>query len=669
MNRVSSSLKSLQRVVDALQRGEYARVVSLCGQHLSGHPHSLPHLRVLARALIKQHKPAAARAHLERAVTLAPDRASLHEELGTAQALCNDYPAAIVSFRRAVQLDADLSAAHRKLARALLALGRGAESDHACMVWLRRDRGAALVAGAMEHARAGRVDQAEAGLRKALRHNPRHVDAMRFLAALYRRQGRLSDAEALLRRAVDLAPDFTQALADLGQVSIDRGKWLEAIDSYRRLTRLRPRDADAWAGLGRALGFGGDEQAAIRALERALELREDRPEVHVTYGHMLKTLGRQDEALSAYRRAIACRPALGESWWSMANIKVFKFARDDIAAMQRQLALPALNDSTRVHFHFALGKAWEDQGDFDRAWHHYRIGNRAKRLLVEYDPVQNDLYLQRIQRVFTAELFATSGAGAGDCDAIFIVGLPRSGSTLIEHILASHSQVEATAELPYLGAMATGSGRYRSDGLTYPDTVAALTPRDFAACAREYLQQVRRHRVRGARLFIDKMPNNFIHIGWIKLLFPGAKVINTRRHPLENCLAAYRQLFAEGQDFTYDMLELAEFYRGYSRLMEHWHSLLPGFVLDVHYEETLADLETQVRRILHFCGLEFEPSCLHFYRTQRAVRTASAQQVRQPLYDHALARRKHYRPYLALWEEELADIVAALPDSVRDATP
>lgn len=649
--------KSLQPLLQALQRGEYTRVVSLCEEYLAAHPHSVAHLHLLARALIKQHKPAAARAHIEHALSVTPDRAPLYEELGTALALGHDYQAALVSFRRAVQLDADLSTAHRKLAQVLLELGRGAESDRVLTAWLRRDRDTALIAGSVEHARAGRVEQAETDLRKALRHNPYNVDAMRLLAALYRRQGKRSDAEALLRRAVDRAPDFTQALADLGELLLDSGQWPDAAAIYRQLTRLRPRDADAWAGLGRALGFAGNESAAIRALEQALRLNGDSPEVHLTYGHMLKTLGRQDDALAAYRRSIACCPALGESWWSMANTKVFKFDRDDIAAMQRQLALPALRDSARVHFHFALGKAWEDLQDFDRAWHHYRSGNEAKRLLVDYDPVRNDLYLQRIQQAFTAELFAANGAAARNCDAIFIVGLPRSGSTLIEQILASHSQVEATAELPYMGAVATGSARHRRDGLTYPDTVVALTPRDFAAYGQEYLQQVRRHRRRGARLFIDKMPNNFIHIGFIRLLFPKARVIHTRRHPVENCLAAYRQLFAEGQDFTYDMLELAEFYRGYSRLMDHWHRLLPGFVLDVHYEETIAHLETQVRRLLHFCGLEFEPSCLHFYRTQRAVRSASAQQVRQPLYDHALARRHRYRRHLAIWEEELAEIV------------
>jgi hypothetical protein len=262
---------------------------------------------------------------------------------------------------------------------------------------------------------------------------------------------------------------------------------------------------------------------------------------------------------------------------------------------------------------------------------------------------------------------ANEGAGHQAPDPIFIVGLPRTGSTLVEQILASHSQVEGTAELPNLGNIANGTGKYRPDGLAYPDTLATLTRRDFASYGREYLQQVARHRVLGTPFFIDKMPNNFIHVGWIKLILPNAKIINTRRHPMDSLLGVYKQLFAKGQDFTYDTLELAEFYRCYIEMMAHWHAVLPGQVLDVHYEDTVTSLEAQVRRILEFCGLEFEESCLRYYETRRAVKTASSEQVRQPIYTSALGLWKKYGDSLALWQEELRDIIDELPPGVREA--
>jgi hypothetical protein len=287
---------------------------------------------------------------------------------------------------------------------------------------------------------------------------------------------------------------------------------------------------------------------------------------------------------------------------------------------------------------------------------------------VIYDPVENELHLQRIRDVFSKELLqANEGAGHDAPDPIFIVGLPRTGSTLVEQILASHSQVEGTAELPNLGAIANGTGKYRPDGLAYPHTLATLTQRDFASYGREYLRQVARHRVLGTPFFIDKMPNNFIHVGWIKLILPNARIINTRRHPMDSLLGVYKQLFAKGQDFTYDMLELAEFYRCYIEMMAHWNEVLPGQVLDVHYEDTVTNLEAQVRSILEFCGLEFEESCLRYYETRRAVKTASSEQVRQPIYTTALGLWKKYGDSLALWRDELKDIIDDLPESVSRA--
>ena len=665
----TDSRQSFEAAAAALRGGDAATAMKIARRFLAARPASVPHLHLMARALVAEGRLDEALAGIDFALSVAPDFALLHDDRGNILARLSRLDEAIDAFRRAVELDPRLASAWRRLARALVAAGRSAEVDEAFEGFLDHDEDAALVAAGAEHWRANRCAEAEAVLGNALRRNPDNVDAMRFLAMVYQSDGdRLADAEALLRRATTLAPDFHQAWMDLGHVLFDSGKWTDAVDAMRRRVGLTPEDADAWTGLGRALAFAGDIEAACSAYETALRLQPVAPGVHMAHAHMLKTLGRQAEALAAYRRSIAQNPGLAESYWSMANLKVYRFTPDEVAQMERQAQRPDLSDAARVSFCFALGKAHEDAGDHARAWTHFHRGNSLQRQLVDYDPVEHEQFLGRVRRVFTHELFErNAGCGHPAPDPIFVVGLPRSGSTLVEQILASHSQVEGTSELADISLVATGTGRYRGDGLLYPETVGTLTGRDFASYGREYLRQVARHRVRGTPRFIDKMPNNFVHVGWIGLILPNARIIDTRRHPLDSCLAAYRQLFAKGQHFTYDMFELAEYYRGYVGIMEHWDEVLPGQVLRVHYEDTVTDLESQVRRILDFCGLGFEEACLRFFETERAVKTASSEQVRQPIYTGAMGLWKEYRAEMAPWEDSLADILTTLPPSVVSA--
>jgi tetratricopeptide (TPR) repeat protein len=661
--------KSLSDVVEAMQAGDAKKAEFICRDFLIINAASVPHLQLLGHALVRQEKLKEAKEQIEFALKIAPDYARLYEDLGNLEGLQRNYEAAISAFRRAVQLDPRLASAHKKLAQTLIAAGRGGEVDDAFEGFLDHDRDAALVAAGAEHWRAGRYEDAETTLISALRKNPENIDAMRFLAMVYDVQDKkLLEAEALLRRAIAIAPDFHQALGNLGKILVDNNKHVEAIEIYQRLLDLKPNDDDAWAGCGRALAQAGRVKDAEEAYRKSLEINPKAPSVHMARAHMLKTLGNQEKALEAYRKSIEFNPALGESYWSMANLKVFRFADQEVSAMEQQLGSDDLKEESRVNFLFSLGKAYEDRKDYEKAWHHYHQGNQLRRTTVVYDAVENELHLKNIREVFSKELIqAHEGAGHDAPDPIFIVGLPRTGSTLVEQILASHSQVEGTAELPNLGAIANGTGKYRPDGLGYPDTIATLTKRDFESYGKEYLKQIARHRVLGTPYFIDKMPNNFIHAGWIKLVLPNAKIINTRRHPMDSLLGVYKQLFAKGQPFTYDTMDLAEFYRCYMEIMTHWHEVLPGQVLDVHYEDTVTDLETQVRRILDFCGLEFEESCLRFYETARPVKTASSEQVRQPIYTSALGLWKKYGDNLAEWQEELKDIIEELPRSVRDA--
>jgi tetratricopeptide (TPR) repeat protein len=449
---------------------------------------------------------------------------------------------------------------------------------------------------------------------------------------------------------------------------IDNGKNNEAIATFETVLSLRADDDDAYFGLGRAYMHIGDIASAADAYRKSIELNPDLPGSHMSLAHMLKTLGNQADALTHYRKAIQLKPDLGESYWSMANLKTCRFEQAEIDAMEEQIQSDSLSSQSRVNLEFALGKAYEDAKDYTLAWQHYHEGNQQKRMQVDYDPVEHELHLQKIAEVFSAELVsAHRTSGHPEEGPIFVVGLPRSGSTLVEQILASHSQVEGTAELPNIATIAEGTSRYRHDGLSYPQTAMVLTARDFAAYGKEYLQQVAHHRVEGAPFFIDKMPNNFMYIGWIKLTLPNARIINTRRYPVDSCLGAYKQLFAKGQTFTYDVFELSEYYRSYVDIMNHWHEVLPGEVLDVHYEDTVTDLESQVHKILDFCGLPFEEPCLRFHETKRAVRTASSEQVRQPIYKGALGRWKQYGEAMDTWREDFDDIIAALPDSVKNA--
>ncbi len=344
------------------------------------------------------------------------------------------------------------------------------------------------------------------------------------------------------------------------------------------------------------------------------------------------------------------------------------FSNEEIEEMLKQIDSGDLSEAEDVHFRFALGKAMEDKKDYEKAWHYYHTGNQRQRMLVEYEPLELEKRFTAIKSVFNEALLQErAGAGYDAPDAIFIVGLPRSGSTLIEQILASHSQVEGTSELPVLGRIAESIGHYRTDGVRYPEAAAELRDKDFRGYGKQYIDDSRRHRITDKPLFTDKLPNNFPSMGLAHLIMPNATIINARRHPFDSCLGGYKQLFGAGQNFTYDMLDLAHYYQQYDAMIKHWHAVMPGKVLDVHYEETVTDLEGQVRRILEHCGLPFEESCLRFHETERAVKTASSEQVRQPIYTGALGKWRRYEEHLELWQDQLGYIVDELPGVSRNA--
>lgn len=661
--------ESIGRAMAALQANRPLRAEEVCRDYLEQRPGCADHMRMLGHALMKQNRLAEAEEQIRFALELKPDYPQLHEDLGSVLGLQRRFEESIPCFEKAIALEPTLPLAHKKLGRALAAAGRGGDADEAFLEYFERDPEKGRIAVGADHLKSGRVDEAVKIFREILRENPDQVDALCFLALAYRQKDvTRSDAEALLRRATQVAPSHVSAWLNLGSLLGEQNKRMEAIRCFERAVKIEPAHSGAWGSLGSAYAHASYPEKSAHAYRKSLQLDPEVANHQMGYGHVLKTIGDQDGALKAYREAIRLRPQFGEVYWSMANLKVFRFEDEEVDTMLAQVGGEDLSDSEDVHFRFALGKAFEDQKDYAQAWHYYHTGNQRKRSTVTYDPNEILLKQKEIREVFSAEfLREKEGRGCDRPDPILILGMPRSGSTLVEQILASHSRVEGTAELPYLGRISASIGRYRPDNVHFPQACRDLRDKDWRAYGEQYIEDTRPHRETDSPFFTDKLPNNFPFVGLLHMILPNARVINTLRHPLDTLLGNYKQLFGKGQNFTYDLFDLAEYYKQYHATMQHWHEVLPGKVLDVHYEDTVLDLEGQVRKVLDHCGLEFEDACLRFHENPRAVKTASSEQVRQPIYRSALGTWRRYEKHLGFWQEELADIIAELPESVRDA--
>lgn len=502
---------------------------------------------------------------------------------------------------------------------------------------------------------AGDLRAAELLLRPRLKEDPFDVAAIRMMAELAGRLGRDRDAEALLRRALELAPGFRPARSNLATVLHRQNRAPEALAELDRLLEDDPENP-AHANLkAAALGRIGDYDEAIGLYEQVLAKAPEQPKVWMSYGHVLKTVGRQAEAISAYRRAIEVRPGLGEVWWSLANLKTVKFDEADIAAMEAALTGPGLSEDDRLHLDFALGKAYEDQGDAAASFRHYAAGNALRHRQLGYDAGETDAQVARMKTLYTADFFAErEGWGCPAGDPIFILGMPRAGSTLIEQILASHSEVEGTMELPDIPALSARAAV--SEG-----GVQALTRDQARALGEEYLERTRIQRKTDRPFFVDKLPNNWMHVGFIRLILPNAKIVDARRHPLASCFSNFKQHFARGQSFTYDLADVGRYYACYVELMAHFDAVLPGHVHRVIYERMVDDTEAEIRSLLAAMRLDFEPACLRFWETERAVRTASSEQVRRPINRDGLEPWRPYDAWLDPLRAALGDTLTAYP--------
>jgi tetratricopeptide (TPR) repeat protein len=625
------------------------------------HPVALLYLGVARR---RCGKTAEAVQVLESLVRAQDGWASAHYELGLAYGAVDQGATAAISLRRALELKPDLVDAWRALGDQLTHNG---DTDGADAAYARHIKAATKDPRLLEPAAAlceNRLAVAEALLRAHLKQFPTDVAAIRMFAEVASRLGRYGDAENLLERCLELSPTFTAARHNYAIVLHRQGRSLDALREVQTLLEFAPGNPGYHNLKAAVLARLGEYGASIETYEQVLQQHPKQPKVWMSYGHALKTAGRLEDSISAYRRSLELSPALGEAYWSLANLKTVRFQPADLDAMREQLAKADLSHPDRFHLHFALGKALEDAGDYAASFDHYDRANKLRRKGITYDAGELTAHVQRAKALFTREFFAErAGLGCPAPDPIFIVGLPRAGSTLIEQILSSHPAVEGTSELPDIISMARklGERRSRTQVSRYPEILGTLSADELRELGEQYLERTRIQRKTTAALFIDKMPNNWLHTGMIQLILPNAKIIDARRHPLGCCFSNFKQHFARGQHFTYSLEEIGRYYCDYVELMDHFDAVRPGRIHRVHYERMIEQTEAEVRRLLDYCGLPFDEQCLHFYRNERAVRTASSEQVRKPIYRDGIEHWRHYDAWLGPLKNSLEPVLGTYP--------
>ncbi len=624
---------------------------------------------ILAAALRRGGRFEAAEACLRRLISQVPGWWVAQSQLGRSLAAAGKALPALHALRRAALAAPDQNDGWQALGDHCRLMGLAQEAAYCNDRQIRASVQNPELLAAADLLCKNQLGLAERALKDYLKRHATDFVAIRMLAELAARLGRSEDSETLLARCLELAPNFRPALQNYAFVLQRQNKPLEALAVLEGPLAQQPDDPNLRVTKAAAMVQIGNYAEAIALYDGVLRQYPDQPRLWMSYGHALKTENRSKTAIAAYRRSIDQLPTLGESYWSLANLKTFRFDQADIAAMEAQLARADLQGDDRLHFHFALGKAFEDQGRFELSFDHYQRGNALRRKQIGFDALDTAGKIDRTIALFDCPFLARhQETGCQDPDPIFVVGLPRSGSTLIEQILASHSQVEGTMELPDLHAIVKSlNGRKkRGDPSLYPAVLAEMEGARLREMGEDYLRRTRIQRKTDRPFFIDKMPNNFLHAGLIHLMLPNAKIIDARRHPMGSCFSAFKQHFARGQSFSYDLADVGRYYADYVRLMAHFDAVLPGRIHRVHYEAMVTDTEAEIDRLLAYCGLEFEPACLSFWQTERSVRTASSEQVRQPIFTDGLDHWRHFDPWLGPLKAALGQIVEQYPYQTKE---
>jgi tetratricopeptide (TPR) repeat protein len=654
-NRHAEFTESIRRAYAALRAGRAATAEASLRALEARFPGEVNCLWLLGVALLDQERISASIETLERVLAAAPEFADARVDLARAYRRAGGADQARAEVRRVLQAQPHHHRAWLAYGDALVDLGKYAEArvafERARLTEPQRARIEAATAALVADERR----KAEALFREVLREDPSHIAALCGLAALSLAVDRARDAERLLRHALKQSAYVPLAYRGLGPALVQLGQLKEAEAAARHLEKIEPESPQTWVMIALIATRLLRQEEALAAYQRAAQLKPDEVSLRTSAGHVQKTLGRRQDSEASYKAALQLDSGRGEAYWSLADLKNYAFTDEEITAMQRLLASDKRDRSNEAQLHFALGRAFEQRQNYEHAFAHYARGNALRRLDAPFDIEGFERRSARIRSFFDAAFFAARRDGGDSSHApIFIVGLPRSGSTLLEQILASHPQAEGTMELPNILNLVGQFDDLSPTRDGYPETVASASGEQLAALGRRYLEETAPLRS-GREHFTDKLPNNFSHIGLIQAILPNATIIDARRHPLDSCFSTFKQYFAEGQTFSYDLADLGRYYRCYLSLMDHWDAVLPGRVLHIQYEDLVRDPETNIRRLLAHCGLPFEAACVAFHETRRPVRTASAEQVRQPLYSSGVGYWRHFERWLEPLRQALGD--------------
>ena len=656
------SLETAYRnAADLLKKNEFNLAEQQLSEILKKFPDDPNALRLSGVSSLEQERPEVALIPLQKAIRVAPEFLQAHENLAQAWTQLGDLKKAETCFKKCLEIDPSNFTNWKSLGDVLSDQKKDEEADKAYKNAISTDKKYLDLQKAMSQVQKGNLGEAERIYREILSDDPNNVDALRLLALLASRTGAVDQAINMLENCTKIAPDYALAwenLAKMYRQKDDPDSLQKAAFCFSKATELRPDWAEGWAGLGTMQTRSSQHNEGIESYKKSIELKANQPRVHLSLGHVYKTTGNQEECINSYNEAISFDKNFGEAYWSLANLKTYKFSGDEILNMEKRVELTEVPEREKVHFLFSLGKAFEDMGSYDESFEYYKRGNDLNRGRTTYDPKAIEALSERLKLFFTEDrLNKYKGSGDNSNSPIFIVGLPRSGSTLIEQILASHSKIEGTMELPNIMNIARKLGNSTKDRTAYPEVIDTLQGIDLTDLGKSFINETQFLRT-GKQHFIDKMPNNFSHIGLIKLILPNAKIIDARRNPMDTCFSCFKQLFARGQAFTYDLSEIARYYVNYVNLMDHWDKVLPGYVYRVQHEDLLNNQERVTRDLIDFCEVDFESSTLEFYKTKRAVKTASSEQVREPINTKGLNQWKNYEIHLKDLKFHLESIIA-----------
>ena len=623
---------------------------------LKVYPDNVEAKRILASVYRLQKMPQKGLDVLAPLVAEHSDSPDFLHEIAQCQGGVGQGDEAIRALRKALTIDPKHAAAWDSLGHQLAVAGDEKGSRQAFARHFELSTPHPELAEAHRLLHEGKQGQAERIVRDLLKKYPAEVTAIKVLSDIGVKMGQLKDASHLLERCLELAPNYHAARHSYAIVLMRRQMPEAAIDEAEKLLALEPDNPNFLTLKASILNRIGDQSGALEIYEKVLKDYPNQARAQMSFGHTLHAVGKLDESIEAYKKCIRLSPEVGEAYWSLANLKTFRFSDEDIDNMRKQVTTEGGDADDQAHLAFSLGKALEDRKDYEESFKFYRRGNAIRRVAHRHNVKVNVLDSLRQVRALPRAFFEQrKGWGCHAPDPIFIVGLPRAGSTLLEQILASHSQVEGTAELMDIITIARGLGDKSRENPAgkYPEILAELTRNQVREFGDSYLQTTRIQRTTDKPFFIDKMPNNFQHIGLIHLVLPNSKIIDARRHPMGGCFSGFKQLFARGQTFTYGLEDIGKYYRDYVRLMDHWDEALPGRVHRVQYEEMVADTEAQIRALLDYCELDFEEQCLRFYETDRSIRTPSAEQVRKPIYREGLEQWRNFEAHLDPLKEAL----------------